>query len=204
MRDADGVARFEQFQRSLAVDAEDGVLNVRVGRGVGAASDEFVLGFDVLGGGAADRRAFGDDHVAGLAHGEVRLGGNDHAEALQVGEGLDLRVAVMIKREFAKVDRASLGRNGPENVGQIFEAELGGIFEAFEPGFDLEIGLLAFDLRFAGGALHQVAAVEVDASRSALQAIVHRFGGARHGGRGGCGRDGGGHRGRGDRRREGL
>ena len=103
---------------------------------------------------------------------------------LQVGEGLYLGVAVVIKREFAKVDGASLGRNGPENISQIFEAELGGIFEAFEPGFDLEIGLLAFDLRFAGGALHQVAAVEVDASRSALQAIVHRFGRARDGRRG--------------------
>ncbi len=29
-----------------------------------------------------------DHHVAGLAHREIRLGGDDHAEGLQVGIGL--------------------------------------------------------------------------------------------------------------------
>ena len=186
MCDADGVARFKQFERSFRIDAEDGVLNVGIGRGIGAAGDEFVLGFDVLGRSAADRRAFGDDHVAWLGHGEVRLSGNDHAEALQVGEGLELRVAMMIKREFAEVHRASLRRNRPEHISQILEPELGGVFKILELCFNLEIGLLAFDLRFAGGALHQVAAVKVDSGRSTLQAIMHCFDGAQHRGRRSC------------------
>ena len=42
-RDANGVARFEEFERRFAVDAEDGVFDFRVGRGIDAASQQFVL-----------------------------------------------------------------------------------------------------------------------------------------------------------------
>ena len=46
VRDADRVARFEEFERSLAVDAENCVLNVGVRGGIGAAGYEFVFGVD--------------------------------------------------------------------------------------------------------------------------------------------------------------
>ena len=105
---AQGVARFEQLERSLAVHAEDRVLNMRVGGGVGASRDELELGVDVFAGGAADDGTLSHHHVAGLGDGEVGLGGDDHAEALQVGIGFELRVAVMVQREFAEVNGTSL------------------------------------------------------------------------------------------------
>src|SRR5579864_2998164 len=78
------VARLEKFQWSLAVDAEDGVLNMGVGGGIRSPRDQFVLGIDVCPG-SRHRRAFHDDHVAGLRDREIRFGGDDHAKSLQVG-----------------------------------------------------------------------------------------------------------------------
>ncbi len=46
MRDAHRIPRLKQLQRSLAVDAENRVLNVRVGRGVSPARHQFILGVD--------------------------------------------------------------------------------------------------------------------------------------------------------------
>ena len=48
VRDAYGIARFEQFQRSLAVDSENCVLNVGVGRRICTAGYQFVSGVDIL------------------------------------------------------------------------------------------------------------------------------------------------------------
>ena len=66
---------------------------------------------------------------------------------------------------------------------RILEAELRGFFEVLEFSLDFEIGFLAVDVGFAGGALEQIGSLEIDFGRSALQAIVHGFGGA--GNRGG-------------------
>ncbi len=46
VRDAHRIPRLKQLQRSLAVDSENRVLNMRVGRGVGPARHQFVLGVD--------------------------------------------------------------------------------------------------------------------------------------------------------------
>src|ERR1700676_1397456 len=104
MRDAQRVASFEKFERSFAVDAEDGVLNMSVGGGVCAAAYQIEFGFDVFGSGAESRSAFHDDHVAGSCHGEVRVGGDDQAESLQVGVRLEVRVAVL-KGDFSEIYR---------------------------------------------------------------------------------------------------
>jgi hypothetical protein len=181
VRNANCVARFEEFERSLGVDAEDRVLNVRVGRGIGAARNEFVARVNVLGCGSADGGALHHDHVAGLRHGEVGLGGDNHSERLKVREGFDVRIAVVIERQFAEVDGASFGRDGPENVGQELESELGSVFESGELGFNCKVGLFAFDLGFARGPLEEIGAAEIDLAGATLQAIVHRLGGTRHG-----------------------
>ncbi len=97
-------------------------------------------------------------------------------------------IAAFVEREFAEVDGASLRRNGPENVRQILEAELSGVFEALKLGVDFKVGLLALDLGFARGALKLVGAVKVDLGRSTLQAVMHGLDGAGDGG-GGDGRD---------------
>ena len=56
--------------------------------------------------------------LPGCDHGEVGLGGDDHSESLEIGERFDVRIAVVIEREFAEIDGASFRRDGPENVGQ--------------------------------------------------------------------------------------
>ena len=106
--------------------------------------------------------ALGDDHVARLRHREVRLGGHDHAEGLQVGEGLHVAIPILIEGKFAKIVWTPLRRYGPEHVSQVFQAELGGWFKAGKPGINFEIGLLAFDLGLAAGALQQVGSLEID------------------------------------------
>src|SRR6266704_1130414 len=95
MRDADGVARFKKLERSLAVDAEDGVFNFGVGRGVAAAADKFVASVDVFDFAERGRTkdVFEDDRVAGLRDGEIRLGSDDHAKGLHVRDGFDFAAA---------------------------------------------------------------------------------------------------------------
>ena len=85
----------------------------------------------------------------------------------------------VIEGDLTQIYGASLRAHGPQDVGQVFEAKLGGVFEALELDLDLEISLLAFDLGFAGGALEQVSSLKVDFGLSALQAVVDGFRGAR-------------------------
>ncbi len=152
-----------------------------VGGGVGAAAYEIIFGFNFFATGAVEWSAFHDHHVSGRGHGEVGLGGDDHAKGLQVGEGFEVRVAVL-EGDFTEIYGTSLGGDGPEHVGQIFETEFGGVFEALELDFDLEVGLLAFDFRFARGTLQQVGALEIYFGGAALQSVVDGLGGACDGG----------------------
>src|SRR6266478_3914733 len=89
VRDANGVARFKEFERGLAVDAKDGVFDFGVGRGVDAAAEKLVAGVDVFDfaerGGT--KNVFEHHGIAGLSDGKVRFGGDDHAEGLHVGDG---------------------------------------------------------------------------------------------------------------------
>ena len=77
---AQGVARFEKFQRSLTIDSENRILNMGIGRGVGASRHEFVPGIDDLAPGAIHRGAFHDYHIARLRHRKIWLRGHDHAK----------------------------------------------------------------------------------------------------------------------------
>jgi len=71
-----------------------------------------------------DRKRFPRPRCCGLRNGEVRFGSDDHAERLHIGDdGLDLSAAGL-KNNFAEVHGAAPGETGPENVGQIFEANL--------------------------------------------------------------------------------
>src|SRR5215471_14282668 len=108
MRDANGISRFKQLERSLGVDFENRILNVRVGRGVRAACDQLVLGVDVLGGGAADRGTLCDHHVPRLRDREVRLSRDNQAKGLKISKRLKLGVAMMIESDLAQVVRAPL------------------------------------------------------------------------------------------------
>src|SRR5439155_1523196 len=77
MRDADRVARFKELERSLAVDAKDGVFDLGVGGGVDAAAKKFVAGVDVFD--FAERARTENvceyNGVAGVRDRKIRFGG---------------------------------------------------------------------------------------------------------------------------------
>src|SRR6266446_4600162 len=180
VRDAYRVARFKKFERGLAVDAKDGVFDFGVGRGVDAAAEKLVAGVDVFD--FAERGGteyvFEHDGVTGLSDGEVRFGGDDHAEGLHVGDGFHFASAIL-QHNFAEIYGAASRGDGPENVGEIFEAELGGFIEAEEFCIDLGAAPLVLDSGFAAGLLHQFRALKIDLG-GAGAAVIHGFGGARN------------------------
>src|SRR5579885_3614674 len=127
--DAYGVAGFEKFERRISVDAEDGVVDLGVGGGVRARADQFIGSVNILGAGPRRDGIFQHDHVARLRNGVIRLGGDNHAEGLHRGVGLDFGFAIF-QDDFAEVFGAAFGRNSPKDVGEVLQAEFGGLIEA--------------------------------------------------------------------------
>ncbi len=107
---ANGIARFEKFARGLGIDAENGVFDFGVGGRIDAAAKKLVGGINVFNFAAAGDgdSVFEDDHVSGLRDGEIGFGGDDHAEGLHVGDGLDVGGAVF-GHDFTKIFGAALG-----------------------------------------------------------------------------------------------
>ena len=63
------------------------------------------------------------DGVTRLCHSKIRFGGDDHSERLQVRRDIEDSSVVIVKKNFAEIDRPALGCNRPENVRQIFGTE---------------------------------------------------------------------------------
>ena len=187
--DSNRVARFEKFQRGLAVDSENGVLDFGVGRRIDAASKQFVARLDAFAA-AGVGGIFEDNGVARLSDREIRFGGDNHSEGLHVGDGFDVAVAVL-EREFAKIFRAALRRDCPQNVSEIFETEFRGFVEIHEFRVDLKAVALIFHFGFAGRGLQQRSSMKSDLEGASGAAIVDGFG-AVHDGGGGRRRDSGG------------
>ena len=89
---------------------------------------------------------FKDHNVAGLGDREVRLGGDDHAERLQFGGDVNTRL-VVLDLNFTEIGRTPFRRDGPENVGEIFGAELRRWRQPIELRVDVDIAFLPLDLR---------------------------------------------------------
>ena len=140
--DAHRIARLEEFDRRLAVDPENHVLNLCVRGRVHAAREQLVRGADTL---AARRyRVFEDHFISRLGNGKIRFGGHDHSESLHVRNGLDLRIAIL-DLYFAKVDGAALWRNSPQDIRQVLETKLSCLFHALKFHFDFDAIPLVFD-----------------------------------------------------------
>ena len=178
MRNAQGVARFKKFERCFAVDAEDGVLDFRVGRGINAPAQKLVACVDIFDfaqrGGAND--VFENDGITRLVHGKIRFRRDDHAEGLHIRDGFDFAAAVL-QHHFAQVYGAALRRNGPQDEGQIFEAEFGGFFQPQESRVDLDAVAFILHFRFAAGRGHQFGALKIDLGGAAGAAVGHGLGG---------------------------
>jgi len=80
-----------------------------------------------------------------LIDGEIRFGGDDHAEGLHLGDGFHFTTAIF-QHEFAEVYGAASRRDGPENIGEIFEAKLGGLIKACESCFNFRAAALVCTL----------------------------------------------------------
>src|SRR5947209_1516668 len=80
----------------------------------------------------------------------------------------------MVQCKLAQVHRTALRRDRPENIGQIFKPELGGVFESLKLGIDLDVVLLALDFGFACRPRHLLRRLEWDLHCAHL-AVVHRL-----------------------------
>src|SRR4029077_15230851 len=81
--------------------------------------------------------------------------------------------------------RTTLRGDGPENIGQIFEAKFGGVVEAQKPRFNFHAVALAIDPGFTRGSLHEFGTLKINFGRASGTAIVDGFGGAGNGARSG-------------------
>src|SRR5205823_8041184 len=88
VRDAHGIARLEEFERGLAVDAEDGVLNLGVGRRIGSAAHQLVIGADVFDFGHGGYSVFRGPGGGRLRGGKIWLGGDERSGWLHGGAGV--------------------------------------------------------------------------------------------------------------------
>ena len=152
MRDAHRVVGFVHLQRRTLVACDrvgDGVCTRSLG--VGAARQQEVIG------GYGLQNASGlvladdilqDNHVAGFGDGEVRFGGDDHAEGLEGGSDTDI-VLGACGEHFAEILRAPVGRDCPQDVGEVFVAEAVCRGQPLEVRFNGDAAALAGDFGFA-------------------------------------------------------
>ena len=98
---------------------------------------------------------------------------------MHIGDGFDFARAAL-QHHFTEIHRSSLGRNSPQNIGEVFETEFGGLVQAHEFRLDLDAAPFVLHFGLAAGLLEQFGALKVDLRRAAGAAVVHRFGGARN------------------------
>src|SRR5262249_42906037 len=162
VRDAHGVARFKKLERRFAVDSEDSVFDLRVGRGINSASQQLVTCCDIfnLGHRSIDD-VFEDHRIAGLVDGEIWFRCDDHAEGLHVGGGLH-RAGPVFYYYSSQIVRSAFGKTRPQNGGEIFGANLGGFAQPEE--FCVDFTTVAFFLYFAFpfGPRHELRALKVN------------------------------------------
>ncbi len=115
---------------------------------------------------------FEHDHVAGLAHRIIRFRGDDQREGLKIGGYVHLAAVVVAHQDFSQIYGPAFGRDGPQDVGQIFVAECGGPFQVAKFHFDFDVALLAFHLGLAVGLRHQVGAGKIHLGGPAAMLVV--------------------------------
>ena len=120
--------------------------------GVLAALQQFELGIDFFDGAGSvfPYEIFHHYHIAGLCHGEIRFGGDDQAERLQLGRGVELAIG-SVQENLADIGGAAFGGNRPHYISQILGTVAGGGLELLHTGVDFDHALLAFHAGLASG-----------------------------------------------------
>src|SRR6185369_1747194 len=115
---------------------------------------------------------FEHDDIAGLTNGIIRLCGDDQSEGLQVGGDVQLTAAVIAYQYFAKVYRPSLGRDCPQDIGQVLVAESRRLLQIPKLDFDFDVALLALHFGLAVRSRHQIRTCEIQLGGSAAMLVV--------------------------------
>src|SRR5215813_9196349 len=95
-----------------------------------------------------------------------------------MSDGLQV-TSCMKKVEFAQIDGASLRRDSPHHIGEIFQTELGGFVDALKASIDLHAAALALHAGFSGCAGHEFSTAKINLGSAAAMAIIDRLGGVR-------------------------
>ena len=113
--DGDRVPSFEEIERNVGLSLCRGQL-------FGGNVDDVLLAFQHIelgvngffeAFGVLQNNVLGDNYVAGVDHREIRFGGDDKAESLQIGGNANLVLTVSAGQNLAEVYGATLGRDRP-------------------------------------------------------------------------------------------
>ena len=179
LRDGDGVLRLQQLQRKFLIGFYRMVFGGRSHRCVGAARQQIVFHaglFDLA------LRVVADDvlhhhHVARLADVEVRFGGHDERESLQVRGHIQMRVSV-IQHHFTQILRATLRRNRPQHVSQIFGTVLRSRQQLVHFRFHFDVAGPAVHVGMSGGVRREWRAAQIHLGPTAAMTIADGIRGA--------------------------
>ena len=79
---------------------------------------------------------FGYQNIAGTGDGKIRFSGDDHSKFLHGTCDLHIAIAIAIGHDFAEVNRAPFGADGPQDIGEIFRPKIAGCLQVMEAGID--------------------------------------------------------------------
>src|SRR6266481_3447809 len=85
--------------------------------------------------------------------------------------------AAVIEANLTEIDGATLRRNSPEDVREVFETELGGFLEILEFGVDLRAIAFVFDFSLAQSGLHQFRTLKIELGGATGAAEIDGLGG---------------------------
>jgi hypothetical protein len=108
--------------------------------------------------------------IARSRHGEVRLSGDDQRKLLQIGGDAHLRLGPA-GHHLTKVNRPALGRDGPQHIGQVFDAEAVRGHETLEFSIDVSLSL-AGDIRLSFSLGQETSAGETDLCAPAAVPVI--------------------------------
>jgi len=178
VRDADGVTRFKEFERRLAVDAKNSVFDFGVGRGIDAAAEKFVAGVDVFH--FAERggteNVFEYDGVSGLGDREIRFSGDNHANVC-----MSVMAFTWPAPLFSTTSPRFTARP-PEKRPRERRSDIRGQTWWLRRGprilLQSPYGCFVLHFGFAAGLLHQFGALKIDHGGATGAPVIDRFGGA--------------------------
>ena len=145
------------------------------------ALQQFVFGVDLLdrAAGIVADEVFRHHDIAGLRHGEIRFGGYDEPERLQIRSGEQFGM-VALQDHLAEIIRPALRSDTPQYVCHVFRSELAGRRHMVQGSLDLGGSHLARHTGFPPRGGHQFGAAKIDMGGAGTMVIIDGLGGPRN------------------------